>query len=126
MENKKLYEKHWIPDGNGRSFLAYAYQADFRKFIQPLINELITKGLDWKGLDEGIWWLHAHTKTSAYGEENSELESEVAKFSAIDLQDFKDGAVDKNWFVTAYKELGKARWELLYEAAKYNKSKRAN
>lgn len=85
----------------------------------PQWQKYVSKYLDWKGLDEGIWWLHAHTKTSAYGEENSELESEVAKFSAIDLQDFKDGAVDKNWFVTAYKELGKARWELLYEAAKY-------
>ncbi|MEP6928608.1 MAG: DUF5724 domain-containing protein, partial [Flavobacterium sp.] len=85
----------------------------------PQWQKYTSKYLDWKGLDEGIWWLHAHTKTAAYSDVNSELESEVAKFSAIDLQDFKDGAVDKNWFSSAYKQLGKARWELLYEAAKY-------
>jgi hypothetical protein len=34
--------------------------------------------------------MHAHTKTSSYVEENSELESEVAKYSSIDIQDFKD------------------------------------
>ncbi|MBF7090788.1 DUF4132 domain-containing protein [Flavobacterium sp. ALJ2] len=85
----------------------------------PQWQKYISNYLDWKGLDEGIWWLHAHTKTAAYGDVNSELESEVAKFSAIDLQDFKDGAVDKMWFLSAYNALGKARWELLNEAAKY-------
>lgn len=85
----------------------------------PQWQKFISTYLDWKGLDEGIWWLHAHTKTAAYGDVNAELESEVARFSAIDLQDFKDGAVDKDWFTSAYKQLGKARWEMLYESAKF-------
>lgn len=85
----------------------------------PQWQKLISNYLDWKGLDEGIWWFHAHTKTATYSAVNSELESEMAKFSSIDLQDFKDGAVDKNWFTSAYKQLGKAKWELLYESAKY-------
>ncbi len=85
----------------------------------PQWQKLISSYLGWNGLDEGIWWLHAHTKTSTYSDVNAELESEAAKFSAIDLQDFKDGAVDRNWFVSAYKKLGKARWEMLYDSAKY-------
>ncbi|WP_166925730.1 DUF4132 domain-containing protein [Flavobacterium poyangense] len=85
----------------------------------PQWQKYISKYLDWNGLDEGIWWLHAHTKTTSYSATNAELESEVAKFSALDLQDFKDGAVDKNWFISAYKQLGKTRWEMLYESAKY-------
>lgn len=85
----------------------------------PQWLKFISSHLDWKGLDSAIWWMHAHTKTSTYGDVNAELESEVAKYSAVDLQDFKDGAVDKNWFVNAYKELGKARWEMLYDSAKY-------
>ncbi|KFF05423.1 DUF4132 domain-containing protein [Flavobacterium reichenbachii] len=85
----------------------------------PQWQKFISNYLNWKGLDEGIWWFHAHTKTAGYSAVNSELESEMAKFSSIDLQDFKDGAVDKDWFVSAYKQLGKAKWELLYEAAKY-------
>ncbi len=85
----------------------------------PQWQKLISNYVDWKGLDEGIWWMHAHTKTSGYSDVNSELESEVAKYSAIDLQDFKNGAVDKEWFVSAYKKLGKAKWEILYDAAKF-------
>ncbi|BAP33534.1 uncharacterized protein CHSO_4497 [Chryseobacterium sp. StRB126] len=85
----------------------------------PQWQLLISSYLGWKGLDSAIWWMHAHTKTSAYEEQNAKLESEVAKYSSVDIQEFKDGAVDKDWFTKAYKELGKARWEMLYESAKY-------
>lgn len=85
----------------------------------PQWQKLISSYLGWKGLDSAIWWMHAHTKTSAYQAQNSELESEVAKYSSVDVQEFQDGAVDKDWFTKAYKELGKARWEMLYESAKY-------
>ncbi|MGH1519699.1 DUF4132 domain-containing protein [Chryseobacterium sp. JK1] len=85
----------------------------------PQWQKLISNYLGWKGLDSAIWWMHAHTKTSAYEAQNAKLESEVAKYSSVDIQEFKDGAVDKDWFTKAYKELGKARWEMLYESAKY-------
>ncbi|MEY8759455.1 DUF4132 domain-containing protein [Chryseobacterium tongliaoense] len=85
----------------------------------PQWQKLISNYLGWKGLDSAIWWMHAHTKTGTYQAQNSELESEVAKYSAVDIQEFQDGAVDKDWFIKAYKELGKARWEMLYESAKY-------
>ncbi|GGF11064.1 DUF4132 domain-containing protein [Flavobacterium limi] len=85
----------------------------------PQWQKFVSSYLDWNGLDEGIWWFHAHTKTATYSATNSELESEAARFSTLDLQDFKDGAVDKDWFTSAYKKLGKTKWELLYESAKY-------
>lgn len=85
----------------------------------PKWQSFISEYLWWKGLDSAIWWMHAHTKTSSYVEENSELESEVAKYSSIDIQDFKDWAVDKDWFLQAYKELWKAHFEMVYESAKY-------
>ncbi|MBQ0151409.1 MAG: DUF4132 domain-containing protein, partial [Chryseobacterium sp.] len=85
----------------------------------PQWQKLISNYLGWKGLESGIWWMHAHTKTTSYQAQNSELESEVAKYSSVDVQEFQDGAVDKDWFTKAYKELGKARWEMLYESAKY-------
>lgn len=85
----------------------------------PQWQSLVSSYLGWKGLDSAIWWMHAHTKTGAYEEQNAKLESEVAKYSSVDIQEFKDGAVDKDWFIKAYKELGKARWEMLYESAKY-------
>ncbi|PAM94852.1 hypothetical protein B4N84_10400 [Flavobacterium sp. IR1] len=103
IKNAKISEERLIQ--------AAIYAPQWQKFISNYLN--------WNGLDEGIWWFHAHTKTASFSATNSELESEMAKFSSIDLQDFKDGAVDKNWFVSAYKKLGKAKWEMLYEAAKY-------
>lgn len=84
----------------------------------PQWQKFVSQHLGWKGLDSAIWWMHAHTK-SAGNEQNAEAESEIARYSAVDLQDFKDGAVDKDWFVKAYKELGKQRWVIVYEAAKY-------
>uniref|UniRef100_UPI0025CE9BC8 DUF4132 domain-containing protein n=1 Tax=uncultured Chryseobacterium sp. TaxID=259322 RepID=UPI0025CE9BC8 len=85
----------------------------------PQWQKLVSGYLGWKGLDSAIWWMHAHTKTGSYQATSSVVESEVAKYSAVDLQDFKDGAVDSEWFAKAYKELGKSRWEMLYESAKY-------
>ena len=34
-------------------------------------------------------------------------------------RNLKQGAVDKEWFLKAYKEIGKERWPLVYDAAKY-------
>ncbi len=85
----------------------------------PQWQKYISRHLDWKGLDSGIWWMHAHTKTSGYGEDNAEAESEIARYSSVDIQDFRNGAVDKDWFETAYKELGQEHWQKVYDAAKY-------
>lgn len=85
----------------------------------PQWQKFVSQYLDWKGLDSAIWWMHAHTKIAGYREETAESESEIAKYSAVDLQDFKDGAVDKDWFLQAFKEIGKKRWEIVYDAAKY-------
>ncbi|SKA44564.1 protein of unknown function [Chitinophaga eiseniae] len=84
----------------------------------PQWQKFVSQHLGWKGLDSAIWWMHAHTK-SAGNEQNAEAESEIARYSAVDLQDFKDGAVDKDWFLNTYKELGKQRWAIVYEAAKF-------
>lgn len=85
----------------------------------PQWQKFISNYLGWKGLDSAIWWMHAHTKTDFYSSQNTELESEIARYSSVDLQDFKDGAVDKEWFLKAYKEIGKQRWPIVYDAAKY-------
>ncbi|HRH42134.1 MAG TPA: DUF4132 domain-containing protein, partial [Pyrinomonadaceae bacterium] len=90
---------------------AAVYAPQWQKFISNYLN--------WKGLDSAIWWMHAHTKIAGYREQNAEAESEIAKYSTVDLEDFKNGAVDKDWFLQAYKQIGKARWELVYDAAKY-------
>lgn len=71
--------------------------------------------LGWKGLKSGAWYFHAHTSNSV----PQEFEGEVAKFSPISIDNFRDGAFDISWFKSAYKELGKKKFEILYQSAKY-------
>ncbi len=85
----------------------------------PQWQPFISSFLGWKGLDSAVWWMHAHTKTDGYRSMNAETESEVARYSTLDVEEFKQGAVDKEWFLKAYKEIGKDRWPLVYDAAKY-------
>jgi len=104
LANKiKLSEARWI------EIATYA----------PQWQEFISSYLGWEGLDRGIWWMRAHTKTHDYREMSAEDESEIAKYSHIDIADFKEGAVDIQWFEEAYTKLGKQRWKLLYDASKY-------
>ncbi|MBP5639111.1 MAG: DUF4132 domain-containing protein [Victivallales bacterium] len=71
--------------------------------------------LGWKGLKCGVWFFHAHINESF----SAEKETEVAIYSPITPQQFNDGAFDKNWFLEAYNQLGEARFQTLYRAAKY-------
>jgi len=85
----------------------------------PQWQKMVSSFLGWNGLETAIWWMHAHTKTDAYEARSTEAESEIARYSALDLGDFKVGAVDKDWFLNAYKAIGKDKWPLVYDAAKY-------
>lgn len=81
----------------------------------PQWLELVANYLGWKGLVSAAWWLQAHTKS--YNDEQAD--TKIAHYSKVALADFEQGAVDIQWFKTAYKDLGKARWKILYDAAKY-------
>lgn len=83
------------------------YAPQWRKFIQIY--------LQWDGLDSAIWWLHAHSSTYL----SAEKETEIGRYSSIPIEDFNKGAVDVDWFKEMYETLGKAKWEMLYDAAKY-------
>ncbi len=37
----------------------------------------------------------------------------------ISIEDLRDGAFDLDWFKSCYKQLGKERFAILYDAAKY-------
>lgn len=74
-----------------------------------------TAYLGWKKFRSAVWWLHAHTN----GTHDAVTESEISRYSKIEIPDFKDGAVDTDWFRDNYKALKKNRWKVLYDAAKY-------
>lgn len=78
-------------------------------------SENIRLFLSWKNMESAVWWLHAH----ANSRHNEETESEISRFSAMPIEDFANGGVDVDWFWLAYKGVGKNRWKMLYDAAKY-------
>jgi hypothetical protein len=75
----------------------------------------VSNYLNWNEMESAVWWLHAHTNAH----HDAQTEAEIARYSTVDLSDFRDGAVDINWFKESYHALGKSRWKKLYDSAKY-------
>ena len=75
---------------------------------------LIQGYLGWKGMESACYYFHAHIS-----DVSKNMESLFAKYTPISVEDLAVGAFDIDWFKSAYKELGKKRFEMLYEAAKY-------
>lgn len=76
---------------------------------------IVAKLLNWKGLESAAWYFHAHVNESI----SDEKMAVITRYSPISKESFNDGAFDVNWFNDAYKTLGKERFELLYDCAKY-------
>ena len=75
---------------------------------------LIEAHLGWRGMASGCYYFQAHMC-----EVPRDMESIIAKYTPIAIEDLQEGAFDIDWFHAAYKELGKAHFDALYEAAKY-------
>jgi hypothetical protein len=85
----------------------------------------VAQAVGWKGLDEAMYWLLAHTKESGWSGNRTELEgwkAEMAQLTPLTTEDLMDGAVDVQWFNKVYKTLGEKHWAQLYECAKYTSS----
>ena len=80
----------------------------------PLLSEFV----GWKGLANVAWYFVAHT--SEYSDEFEK--AHMKEYSAIEADEFEDGAFDRHWFLTAYDEIGPERFAIVYEAAKYSAS----
>jgi hypothetical protein len=81
----------------------------------PQWLKYVSANLAWEKMTSAVWWLHAHTN----GYHSAETETEISKYSKVEIKDFKDGAVDIDWFQEVYQALGKERWQMLYDSAKY-------
>lgn len=78
--------------------------------------------LRWPGLEDGVWWIQAHTKDdrSWHLPELKEIwAAEVSERTALSAADLTEGAVDVTWFARVYGALGADRWQKLDTAAKY-------
>lgn len=81
----------------------------------PRWLELVEKAIGWNGLTSAAYYFLAHT-----GDNLGENEkSYISRFTSVAPEDFADGAFDPGWFHEVYRQLGKKRFEVVYDAAKY-------
>lgn len=91
----------------------------------PQWANLVSNTLGWKGLSDGVYWLHAHTKDSNWSvpqEVRDAWEGEISERTPLKASDLTEGAVDVAWFRKMYKDLGKERFHTLLNASKYASS----
>ncbi|MCC6241293.1 MAG: DUF4132 domain-containing protein [Gemmatimonadaceae bacterium] len=78
--------------------------------------------LQWPGLEDAVWWLHAHTKDQwswQFPEMRERWAAEVSERTPLTSADLSEGAIDVAWFVSAFEKLGRERWAVLDAASKY-------
>ena len=81
----------------------------------PQWIELTEKATGWKGLTSAAYYFHAHTN-EIYDDKKRAI---IARYTPIEVEDLREGAFDIDWFKDAYKTIGKQRFEVVYNAAKY-------
>ncbi|MDE6549185.1 MAG: DUF4132 domain-containing protein, partial [Muribaculaceae bacterium] len=76
---------------------------------------LVESAIGWKGLASAAYYFMAHT-----GEHLDDIsKSHISRYTSVAPEDFADGAFDPIWFKEVYRLLGKKRFEVVYDAAKY-------
>lgn len=81
----------------------------------PRWLSLVEEAIGWPGLESAAYYFMVHT-----GERLDEsVKSHISRYTSVAPEDFADGAFDPVWFNEVYKLLGKKRFEVVYDAAKY-------
>jgi uncharacterized protein DUF5724/uncharacterized protein DUF4132 len=78
--------------------------------------------LQWPGLEDGVWWIEAHTKDGRswqLRDVKDDWAAEAGERTPLSADDLTEGAVDVAWFARTYAALGAERWRALEGAAKY-------
>ncbi|MDE7421911.1 MAG: DUF4132 domain-containing protein, partial [Muribaculaceae bacterium] len=76
---------------------------------------LVETAIGWQGFESAAYYFMAHT--GEYLDDVSK--SHISRYTSVAPEDFADGAFDPIWFKEVYRLLGKKRFDVVYEAAKY-------
>jgi hypothetical protein len=111
---------------------AFAERATATKLPAKRLIELAAYAPQWsrhveatlgiRGLVDGVWWFHAHTKDHQWSVDRDLRDvwsAEVAERTPLTGVELLDGACDVDWFLRAHAVLGPERWKELDAAAKY-------
>ena len=91
-------------------------------FFAPQWARFVERSVGYDGLEEAVWWLHAHTKDEHWaveGEVREAWQAQISQRTPLSGEDLIGGAVDVAWFHRVCQRLGKAGWAELDEYAKY-------
>lgn len=117
-----LHSCHPLPSDTSDTLKELAGQAGITDerlveaaMFAPQWIELTEKATGWKGLTSAAYYFHAHT-CETFDDQKKAI---IARYTPIDVEDLREGAFDIDWFKDAYKTLGKQRFEVVYNAAKY-------
>ncbi len=83
--------------------------------FSPQWLDIVERAVDWQGLTSAAYYFLAHTGENL--QEN--VKQRIARYTSVDADDFADGAFDPVWFHEVYDTLGKERFDIVYDAAKY-------
>lgn len=117
-----LHACYPLPTDTSAQLKKLAKQADIKDerlveaaMFAPQWIELTEKAIGWKGLTSAAYYFHAHTNDTC----DDKKKAIIARYTPIDMDDLREGAFDISWFKDAYKTIGKQRFEVVYNAAKY-------
>lgn len=77
------------------------------------------------GLEDAVWWTHAHTKNShdwRGSETRDKWAARINERTELDADDLEQGAVDSAWFRRLIDRIGGDTWDAYLKPAKYASS----
>lgn len=77
----------------------------------PIVGEY----LGWEGFTSACYYFIAHMNERF----DDKRKAVIAKYTPLTDEELNAGAFDINWFKSAYETLGKKRFDMIYDAAKY-------
>lgn len=77
----------------------------------PIVGEY----LGWEGFTSACYYFIAHMNERF----DDKRKAVIAKYTPLTDEELNEGAFDINWFKSAYENLGKKRFDMIYDAAKY-------
>mgnify|MGYP003630794376 FL=1 len=117
-------------EGDSPELFARLYQSSGLKEARLL--ELVMFAPQWashaeqalglNGLEEAVWWIHAHTKKNDYWRNQDFREiwaAQINERTELDSEDLEEGAVDVRWFTRVINLIGDDGWAKLQKPAKY-------
>ncbi|MCC5787726.1 MAG: DUF4132 domain-containing protein [Phycisphaerales bacterium] len=81
--------------------------------------------LGFPGLEEAVWWIHAHTKGSgdwSQSDLRDRWASLIAERTSVGADDLEEGAVDVAWFGRMFEAIGREGWDELQRPARFASS----